>query len=272
MRAQARGEGRGRRGVGEASEFGEDGGAVAARSRTVDTVERGGRAADGVGGGAAEEAGDVGLEVFEVLAAVAEDGGGAAFAEAGDDVGGDLLVAGAGADERRPELVDGGVGRRQIGEAMADDEAARDGSGGGLVGRGEVVADGAALKVEKLLQAVLPAGRGGEAEDEARGAGFHDGLETGGGEVVALVDDDVGVGREEGFGVGRAGEGLQHREGDRRGGAAFGAAEAVDLARSETEEGGEAFAPLFEEGGAMDEDERANAALGEEGAGHDGLA
>lgn len=69
----------------------------------------------------------------------------------------------------------------------------------------------------------------------------------------------------------RAGEGLQHAEGDGGGGGAFGSAEAMDLARAEAEEAGEAFAPLFEEGTAVNEDEGGDGAAGDEGAGHDGL-
>jgi hypothetical protein len=65
---------------------------------------------------------------------------------------------------------------------------------------------------------------------------------------------------------------LQHAEGDGGGGGALGSAEAVDVARREIEEGGEALTPLFEEGGAVDEDEGGDAALGEEGTGYDGFA
>ncbi len=54
----------------------------------------------------------MGLEIFEVLAADAEDGDSAALAEAGGDIGGDLFITGAGSDERGPELVDGRVGWR----------------------------------------------------------------------------------------------------------------------------------------------------------------
>lgn len=140
------------------------------------------------------------------------------------------------------------------------------------MGWGEVVADGAALKVKQLLQPVFAPGGGGKAESKVGGAGLHDGLEAGGGNMVVFVDDDVGVRREEGFGVRRAGEGLQHAEGDGGGGGAFGSAEAMDVARGEVEKGGEAFAPLFEEGGAVNEDEGFDAASGDEGAGHDGFS
>jgi hypothetical protein len=142
------------------------------------------------------------LEFGEVIAAVAEDGDGAAFAEAGDEVGGNLFVAFAGGDESAPELVDGGVRLGQVGGAVPDNEAAWESGGGRVLRWGKMVADWAALEVEEFLQAVFAARRGGEPEDEAGRAGFHDGLEAGGGDVVALVDDDVGVGREEGFGVG----------------------------------------------------------------------
>ena len=131
------------------------------------------------------------------------------------------------------------------------------------------MADGAALEVKQLLQAIFAARGGGEAEDEASRAGFEDRFKSGGGHMVALVDDDLRVGCEKRVGLRRAGERLQHAERDGSGGGAFGPTEVVDVARAEPEEGGEAFAPLFEEGSAVDEDEGGDGAVRDEGSGHD---
>lgn len=186
-------------GVGAGGEVGEGGGASAATDGAVEAVQSRRWWRRGGVGRFGEETGGVGLEVGEVFAVVAEDGEGAAFAEAGGDVGGDLFVADAGGDEGGPELVDGCVGWRQIGRAGPHDEATP--VGGGIGCGDEAVANGAALQVKEFLKSVLATRRGGEAENEAGGAGLHDGLEASGGDVAAPVDDDVRIGREEGRGV-----------------------------------------------------------------------
>ena len=77
------------------------------------------------------------------------------------------------------------------------------------VGVREGVADRAELEADQVIEAVAPVRRGGEPEPVARGDGADGGLERGGRDVVALVDDDLAVGAELVGEVGSAGERLQ---------------------------------------------------------------
>ena len=85
---------------------------------------------------------------------------------------------------------------------------------------------------------------------------------------MALVDDDLAVGAELVGEVGSAGECLQGGDVDDAG--ELGSA-AAELPRFEAEEVGDLAAPLVGECLAVDQHERGNGSLGDDGTGHDGL-
>ena len=130
------------------------------------------------------------------------------------------------------------------------------------------MADRAELEADQVVEAVAPVGRGGQPEPVARGDGADRGLERGCRDVVALVDNDLAVGAELVGEVVAAGEGLQSGDVDDAG--ELGSA-AAELARFEAEEVGDLAAPLVGERLAVDQHERGNGSLGDDGTGHDGL-
>ena len=136
------------------------------------------------------------------------------------------------------------------------------------VGVSEGVADRAELEADQVIEAVAPVRRGGEPDPVAGGDGADGGLERGGRDVVALIDDDLAVGAELVGEVGSAGECLQSGDVDDAG--ELGSA-AAELPRFEAEEVGDLAAPLVGERLAVDQHERGNGSLGDDGTGHDGL-
>ena len=144
---------------------------------------------------------------------------------------------------------------------------------GGLLflGDGHTVAYGAAVHRDQALQAIAAVGGGGEPQPVRDGDLAHAPFESDCGDVVALVDDDEPVT----FGHlpqdRRVSQALSHGDVDE----AFGACGLPQLADPlgvDAEVLHQAFAPLFDEGLAVDDDERGYVALGDEGASHDGLS
>ena len=115
----------------------------------------------------------------------------------------------------------------------------------------------------------MSTGRGGEPDPVAGWDGADSGLERGGRDVVALVDDDLAVAAELVGDVGSAGERLQG--GDVNNAGELGSA-AAELPRLGAEEVGDLASPLVGKGLAVHQHERRHRSLADDGASHDGLA
>jgi hypothetical protein len=129
--------------------------------------------------------------------------------------------------------------------------------------------DRAALHVDDRLVAVAPVGSSRQPDDEACPRLGEHSLERDGGKVVALVDDDVAVVRDEFVDLVVADEALDHGHVDPTRHAALPAPDLADRFRLHAEEHGELRPPLIEQGLAVDQDQRAApASLREVGADH----
>jgi hypothetical protein len=115
---------------------------------------------------------------------------------------------------------------------------------------GEGVSDRAELQGDQVVQLVPSVGRGGEPEPAAGGDLLDGVLERGGGNVVALVDDDEPVPGGQGSDVVAAGQGLQH--GDVDDAAGLGPA-AAELAGLDAEQVADPGAPLVGQCLAVDQ-------------------
>lgn len=129
--------------------------------------------------------------------------------------------------------------------------------------------DGTELEPDQVIEPIAAVGRGGEPDPVAGWDGADGGLECGGRDVMALVDDDLTVAAQRVGEVSSAGEGLQGCDVDdpRECGAST-----AELSGLVAEELGDLAAPLVGKRLAVNQHQRRGGALGDDGTGHHRLA
>ena len=161
------------------------------------------------------------------------------------------------------------VGRKPVGTDM---DGMFEGACGCLRLGVDPMTNRSALHEDDRMVPVFASDRGGQARDELCLCLADDLLETVRGQVVAFVHDEMSVIADQIIHDSLARQALNERHVERPGRLLSPAADSADLLRRQAQKRCQALDPLFQQLPAMDENQRIDAALGDQPCGDDGFS